>query len=180
MDSTHTLYSYKKSQLGKLFHFCHQVQFRIIEKQLMTIENKDEFDQTCQTFLSCYDGCQVHEGVELEYKDRTVLIDAKIVNLIWLIWNKGIGTIDSCEGHNHNCETEDAYIVFKSKDDLDSFTEIISKDDSENGCLCREKYKVSEYEYNDHGFGIIYKNHQIFQFPQEDIVYLSKLIVESG
>lgn len=171
--------NYKKNQLNKLFHFCQDVQFQIIEKQLMSIENKDDFDQICETFLSHYDGCQVHEGIELEYKDRKITIDTKIANLIWLIWRKGIETIDSCEGYNHNCDTTDAYIVFKSKDDLDNFIKIISTDDSKNGRLYREKYKVFDYDYNDYGLGIIYQNPQKFQFPQDDIIYLSELIVES-
>ena len=151
--------AYKEEKLNILFSFCSDVQFRIIKLQLMKIADKESFDALCKRFLECYKGCSVHEGKELLYNERVVRIDNKLVELMKAIWMNKIRTLGSCEGMNNNCETGEAYIIFETSEDLREFFELLGEN----------KYKTSDYEYEDYGFNLNYKDPKQMKFPQEDI-----------
>lgn len=173
--------AYKQEKLGLLFNFCSEVQYKIIERQLMGIEDTETFDTVCQKMLECYKGCQVHPGVAIIHKDRTITIDAKLVNLMLVLWARGIETIDSCEGNNPNCADDDAYFVFKTEQDLDKFVSLMAspglagqrrgQDASGSAYEPAGTYAISEYVYNNYGFDVHYPNSKRIAFPQKDIDY---------
>ena len=68
-------------------------------------------------------------------------------------------------GNNPNCETNEAYIAFKSDNDLNKFIKLI----------CNDKlYKISDYDYESYGFEMKYDNPKKVNFLQTDIDKLIK------
>jgi len=156
----------KKDYLNKCFPFCQDVQFRIIETQLMKSVGDgslEDFKEICHKFLDFYQGCEVHPGKDILYQDRMIRIDQDLVDLIKLIWENGIVTIDSCQGNNHNCDNNDAYIVFRTKADFEKFSKLVD-----------HQFKSSDYEYDNRGFDITYDQPIQIYFPPDQIPQISQ------
>jgi hypothetical protein len=61
-----------------------------------------------------------HRTITLQYQGQPVEIDVELILLLALLWKHGIHTRDSCQGglNPRSQQTEDAYITFRSREDL--------------------------------------------------------------